>query len=779
MSELGKRYQEAINKGHSSAWDQDWERATAYYRQALGEKPNDPNALTSLALALFKTQGYQESLKYYLQAYRATPKDPVPLEKAATIYEILEKPEVGADVAVRAAELYLKSGDIEKAIENWSRALGMNSEHLAAHSRLAVVYERMQRHTQATREYIHIASLMQYKGERDKAIQAVNRALKIDPFHEEAQQALSMLRDNVQIPKPARPKGGTGPIKGSPAYPVGDSPTPMLKTASEATDESLTPIEETRKEALTTLATLFFEQSSEEDEVMEAPTWEGGYESILNGTGSTFTKNIDKVQLMLHLGQSVEYLTLGDHEHAAIELKRVTDLGLNHPAAYFILGLIHLENDRLESAERTLKRAVSHPDYALSTRLLLAKAYHKKERFQKASISYLEALCLADSIAVDPKHTDDLRQLYEPILESHAQSAGEQQSIQLSQTISEMLDRPGWRSHIKATRMELVPSDGSSPQPLASVLTEASSSQVVVAISKIKQLAREGHRQAAFEEAFFAIQTAPVYLPLHVAIGDLLVSANQIPSAIQKFNVISRAYSVRGDSARSIEMLRRVIDMSPMDLEYRSNLIDHFIATKQSKAVVEELIKMAELQYSLADLNEARKTYTRALQYIQKSSLGEQWRVRLLHRVADIDIQRLNWRQALTLFEQIISIRPDDLDANHKLIDLNFRLGEHSQAVSGMEEYVQALNDESRGKDVITFLEKLEADWPQQAPLKRLLAEQYQSEGRTKDTLRALEETVQILMESGDRSDAAELIQKFIIRNPDEASKYRHLLSRV
>ena len=215
MTEREKRYRDAINQGHSAAWDQDWERAAVFYRQALGEKQDEPNALTSLALALFKLQAYDEALQYYIRAYKLAPQDPVPLEKAATLYEILGKPTVGADVAVRAAELYLKSGDVEKAIENWSRALGMNSEHLGAHSRLAIVYERMQRVPQAVREYIHIASLMQYAGERDKAVQAVNRALKISPTHGEAQQALAMLRDNIQIPKPAKPKGGTGPLQQS------------------------------------------------------------------------------------------------------------------------------------------------------------------------------------------------------------------------------------------------------------------------------------------------------------------------------------------------------------------------------------------------------------------------------------------------------------------------------------------------------------------------------------------------------------------------------------
>jgi tetratricopeptide (TPR) repeat protein len=775
MTEREKRYQDAVNQGHSAAWDQNWERAASYYRQALGEKPDDPKVLTSLALALFKLQAYDEALQFYIQAYKLAPQDPVPLEKAATLYEIQGKPKVGADVAVRAAELYLKSGDVEKAIENWSRALSMNPEHLGAHSRLAVVYERMQRIPQAVREYIHIASLMQYAGERDKAIQAVNLALKISPNHAEAQQALALLRENVQIPKPAKPKGGTGPLPPT----DGKVAKPLLSQPEvEPPSSEPNPIEEAQQKALATLATLFFEQSSDAVVDQKSPR-EGGLRAILNGTGSIFAKNVDKNQLMLHLGQAVEYLTFDDHDRAATELKKVTDLGLNHPAAYFLLGLIHFNGDRLESALRTLKKSVLHPDYALSTRLVMAEVYQNKGQFSQAALSYLEALSLADAMMVDPQYADTLRQLYEPIIESHEQTSTEGESKKLIKTIAGMLVRPHWRTHLKGVRNELVPEDDGAPTPLAEVLTEASSSQVVVAIGRVKQLVREGHHRAAFEEAMFALHSAPTYLPLHITLGDLLVNANQIPMAITKFQVISRAYSVRGESTRAIEMLQRVVDMSPLDLETRNYLVDQLIAGGQITEAVETLIKLAEVRYSLAELNDARKTYVRALQLIQRSELGDDWQVRLLHRIADIDIQRLNWRQALTIYEQICAVRPDDMNANYRLIELNLRLGEKKQATASMEGLVTSLQEEGTHEDVVAFLERLSTDWPQEASLKVALAEQYQLLHRTDDALQLLDEAGEILLDAGDRAGAAEVIQRIIVLNPQEAERYRQLLGNI
>ena len=118
MDETETRYQEAIKKAQSAAWDQDWERAAIFFRAAVTEKPSDPNTLSNLALSLFETQDYSESLNNYLKVIELTPNDPVPMEKVSTLYEILNKPEIGSKVALQAAELYLASEDVNKALEN-------------------------------------------------------------------------------------------------------------------------------------------------------------------------------------------------------------------------------------------------------------------------------------------------------------------------------------------------------------------------------------------------------------------------------------------------------------------------------------------------------------------------------------------------------------------------------------------------------------------------------------------------------------------------------------
>jgi tetratricopeptide (TPR) repeat protein len=128
-------FQQALQNGHSAAWDGDWELAAGYYNQAVETSPQNFLALTSLGLALFELLRYDAALVYYSRAATISPEDPLPYEKIAQISEIQGKSEFVTKAGLQAEALYAKRGETDKVIENLTRVARVDAENMTAHAK--------------------------------------------------------------------------------------------------------------------------------------------------------------------------------------------------------------------------------------------------------------------------------------------------------------------------------------------------------------------------------------------------------------------------------------------------------------------------------------------------------------------------------------------------------------------------------------------------------------------------------------------------------------------
>ncbi|HEX6270841.1 MAG TPA: tetratricopeptide repeat protein [Anaerolineales bacterium] len=762
-------FQKAMNEGHSAAWDQEWSKAAAAYRKALQEIPDHPKALNSLGLALFQQGNFDEALPIYKRLVQIAPDDPIPMEKLAQLLERTGHLKEAINGASRAAELFLNQRDVDKAVENWVRVTSLDPDHVMAHSRLALVHERLGHKPQAATEYIAVASLVQRTGNMQKTAELVHRALQLMPESTEAQQAQTLLRAGQLLPKPLRPKGGTGPIA--------MSQVKQLDQPKKQADSGLDPIAEARRKALTRLAEILFEYTTDDGPSVQARR---GLQALMRGTGQLSMQASEQTKVVLHLGQAIDAQTKDKEAQAAEELEHALEAGFDHPALYFDLGLLRSQGDRLESAMRHLQHAVKHHDFALGARLLMGQIHRRHGRFGPASIEYLEALKLADAMTVPAEQADGIAQLYEPLIEAQAVQTDDAALNRLCDNISDMLMRKDWRDHLHKAREQMPKSlEGDMPMPLAEVLLQAQSSQVLEAISHVHQLARAGQLRSAMEEAFQAIAYAPTYLPLHTLMGDLLVRENHIEEAITKYTVVAEAYSVRGEAAQSAKMLRRVIQLAPMDMTARTKLIEQLVSRGQVNEAIKEYLELADIYYRLAELDAARKTYTTALRVVQQTNADRTWNVHILQRMADIDMQRLDWKQAIRVYEQIRTLRPDDEGVRKSLIELSLRMGQPAQANAELESYLTYLQTSNRGAQGITFVQELLAERPDDPILKRALAGLYQQAGRTAEAVAQLDSLAESLLQAGKKEDALAVINQILLMGPSNANQYRELLMQL
>ncbi|MBM3125076.1 MAG: hypothetical protein FJZ87_08355, partial [Chloroflexi bacterium] len=248
----------------------------------------------------------------------------------------------------------------------------------------------------------------------------------------------------------------------------------------------------------------------------------------------------------------------------------------------------------------------------------------------EATLEYLEALKLADAATLPADKADEIRQSYEPLIEAHQGEKEPEVLRKICDNIQGLLMRPDWREQLHRIRDQMPRQEGGMLSPLSEVILQVQSSSVLESMNKINQLARNGRLRSAMEEAFDAIQHAPTYLPLHTLIGEMLVQEERTVDAITKFSVTAHAYGVRGEVAQATKLLRRVIQLAPMDMAARTRLIDQLIARGQVDDAIHEHLELASIYYRLADLDMARKTYTTALRVVQQGNASRDWNTHIL-----------------------------------------------------------------------------------------------------------------------------------------------------
>jgi len=147
--------------------------------------------------------------------------------------------------------------------------------------------------------------------------------------------------------------------------------------------------------------------------------------------------------------------------------------------------------------------------------------------------------------------------------------------------------------------------------------------------------------------------------------------------------------------------------------------------------------------------------------------------------MADIDMQRLDWRQALRIFEQIRTLEPDDITIRKSLIDLNIRLTQLSQATAELDSFLTHLQSSGRRKEAIPFLEELVNESPQQGILRLALAEEYRHAERIPDAVAQLDTLSDLLLNAGERDGATQVIETIMAMNPPNMEHYKTLLVKI
>lgn len=766
-------FDESMRLGHAAAWDLQWDKAIEYYRKALAEFPDEPDALSHLGLALLETDQLKEALPVYHRAARAAPEDPIPVEKCAEVFERLGQLKDAIQQRELAADMHIKRKDAEKAVENWNHIARLNPENISVRSRLALTYERLGRRRESVTEYLSVAATLQRAGKVERATEAVQRALGIIPGDPEATLALRLLRQGQPLPAASRPKGSTGPLhmKQVQAF----LQTDEQELPPEASEEAADPEVAAQSYALSVLAGMLFDEPKDSDDESRSI----GMAALTRGKSDGDRETRAHRQMFRYLGQAIDMQTRGHKENAAKEFIRALESGLDHPAAHYNLGLLLKESGDLDQARKHLLEAVGHPELALGANLALGRVARLENDLTEAARFLMHALRLADSLSVEEGQSSQLSQLYDAITVS--QSKGDEETLsKLVENTLNFLSGPEWMQRLKQARLQLE-SERTGPKvvPIADMLAAGASDQVFESVDRIDDLMNKGHLTTAMEEALLAIEYAPTYLAVHLRLAEILIRLGRAEQGMQKLALVAETHQVRGESQHATQVYDRILSLDPVNTIARTNLIDLLVSQDRIPDALKQYIDLADLHRQMAQIDEARRALTQALALAEGSATGRGQVLRILHEIADIDLSHLDWRRALSDYERIKKIDPSDEKAHTHILDLNLRLGQEDQAGVALDDYLGVLVEAGRGQEALGLLEELTREHPGKQALHARLAEAYRLAGRKADAIAQYDALGEIQLDAGRIQDAIRTIQTIVDLEPPDVEGYEELLRNL
>ncbi len=685
----------------------------------------------------YAAKAWDKALAEFQNALKEFPDDLEIVEKTADVYERLNQPEPAAQCYLQIAAVRQRQGVQDQAVDYWERAARLSPELIEPHKNLAFYFGSRGQIKAAVRENLTLAQIYREKGLLSEALASAQAAQAIDPLNPAVTEALEALRAaGVQ----------TGPI--------GEA-----KAADEAeADTRGSPIDITREKALSDLAESIFE------EVPQRPQ----------------PKQLSKLEVDTLISTALDQQTRGDIEGAIKSYRNMLAAGVEMPAVHFNLGLLYQETVRLDEAIEQFNKAVNHTEYRLGSLFALGELYRAKGRVDEALSYFLEALKIIDLQTVRREQADDLIQVYESLAETFAAKGEAQQSGAFVNTLVEFLSSKGWEDKVTQARRRLdsLSEEGAPAMSLAEVLSVRDSEAVLQAMSLMQELAKRGKFYSALEEAYAAIEKAPDYLPLHLRLAEMIWKSGQTDVAIAKFLTIANTLYARGDARQAMAIYQRVLHLAPMDVNVRTKLIELLVSYGQIDRALEQYLALADTYYQLAATEQARDKYQEALALAPRGSTSRLWSNQIMHKIGEMDTQRGDWKRAISTYEQIKKVDPQDEKARMILIELYYKV-QPQRAIQEIDEMLKDYRAAGKTRRLVPILEDQVRAHPADMALRARAAQACIEAGLRAEGLGHLNQLGEMQLNAGLVKQAAATVRAIIALNPPNVQAYQRLLAKI
>ncbi len=611
-------FERAMEQSREAARQNRWADALKAAVRALQEFPHEGDARTNAAVALFHTGQFDRALQLFTDLLTADPGNPFFLSYIAQAQA--RQGDRQAIASYRAlADLHHAQRRPLQAAEALRELLKLQPEADAQREDLARLYAEASLPREAAAEWLTLAHRHGEAQRIDQAAEAAEAALRLEPGSLEAKELIAQLRERMARAAGLSPEQNVG----SEAHGKrGSGRTGALRSQQFALEKLV-------------------EQAQHAQEAGNSSAAITLYEQALAG-------GLERADLYYSLG--LIYQTQAAHEQAVALLSRAVTDPEYALSAHFALGQSYRALGRLPQAAEEFEQTIrlvdlqtigrNEADDLIQMYVGAAMIYEQIGDIARAAALYGALASFLEGKRWGRERATELKQRAQELSDRHMfaklRTMGSGSLERVSDPVPEapnrsdrstgsiwaklrpVTDRPRTEQQHAGGDEPLRPlpaTPASSPLPVTTLNTSGLTTSLTEWIELSGHYLAQGLFDAALDACHEVIRRDPLYLPIHLRMGEIYEHQGRPAEALTKYQLLIDTFSMRGEFTQAIDVYFRLIELAPDSTGPRARLAELLHAAGRLDEAVAQLLQIAATDLRLDQTGRALEAYRRLLQW--------------------------------------------------------------------------------------------------------------------------------------------------------------------
>ena len=232
-------------------------------------------------------------------------------------------------------------------------------------------------------------------------------------------------------------------------------------------------------------------------------------------------------------------------------------------------------------------------------------------------------------------------------------------------------------------------------------------------------------------------------------LAELYATQGLVHDARSQYLVVADSYTRSGDNKRALDVLHKIADLDPNNIEIRLKLADGYLKENMRREAAAAFIQAANRLHQTGAQDKALDAYSKALQLVRddRDALRGMLEAHILRGTAD---------EAAEVLERVVEGREDDSE----LVSMLARAYLEAEDAKGAERATSLL----MAQDATNYTQFL--------PVTRL----YLKDGEVDEVIRILSTIIERMLAGREERELLELVNQVLDRNPDHVAALRMLV---